>query len=135
MQEIIALLGDRGVGWAEGELTITNQSLLTSSLSNKPAGDVHKRQRRAVAPAFGPLEAKGLLPYFMGCVTKARELLLHLFLEADSGPLYQMADKWGEIIENGKSEYSAVIDMNAWLGKATLDACVSTSVRCAWAMG
>jgi len=27
-----------------------------------------------MAPAFGLLEAKGLLPYFMDSVTKAREL-------------------------------------------------------------
>ena len=39
-----------------------------------------------------------------------------------------MADKWGAIIENDKSGQSATIDVNAWLGKATLDACVLVSV-------
>ena len=39
-----------------------------------------------------------------------------------------MADKWGSIIENGKSGHSAVIDVNEWLGKATLDACVLVKV-------
>lgn len=39
-----------------------------------------------------------------------------------------MADKWSNIIENSESGDSAVIDVNMWLGKATLDACVSVSV-------
>ena len=38
-----------------------------------------------------------------------------------------MVDKWNGIIENGKSGNSATIDVNTWLGKATLDACVSLS--------
>jgi len=40
-----------------------------------------------MSPAFGLVEAKALLPYFMDAATKARELRLHLILEADSGPL------------------------------------------------
>ena len=35
-----------------------------------------------------------------------------------------MVDKWNDIIENSKSGYSALIDVNMWLGKATLDAYV-----------
>ena len=35
-----------------------------------------------------------------------------------------MAEKWNEIVENGKTGNSAVIDVNMWLGKATLDAYV-----------
>lgn len=35
-----------------------------------------------------------------------------------------MVDKWTAIIENEKSGNSAVIDVNMWFGKATLDACV-----------
>ena len=35
-----------------------------------------------------------------------------------------MADKWSDIIENGKSGDSAVVDANMWVGKASLDACV-----------
>ena len=38
-----------------------------------------------------------------------------------------MADKWNVIIENGKSGCSATIDVNEWLGKATLDAYVLAS--------
>ena len=85
---------------------------------------MHKRHKRAMAPAFGLVEAKALLPYFMDAVTKACELYLYLISEADSGPYRQMADKWSNIIENGESGRSATIDVNMWLGKATLDACV-----------
>jgi len=47
-----------------------------------------------------------------------------------------MADKWSGIIANGKSGYSAVIDVNAWFEKATLDACVFfLIVWHAWAAG
>jgi len=35
-----------------------------------------------------------------------------------------MADKWSDIVENGKSGRSAVVDVNMWLGRATLDAYV-----------
>ena len=82
-----------------------------------------------MAPAFGLAEAKGLLPYFMDSVTKGRKLRLRLTSEADSGPHHwQMADKWSDIIENSESGCSAIIDVNMWLGKATLDACVSVPI-------
>ena len=77
-----------------------------------------------MAPAFGLVEAKGLLPCFMDSVTKACEHCAHPMLMTDSGLCCQMADKWGGVIENHKSGHSAVIDVNEWLGKATLDACV-----------
>ena len=44
------------------------------------------RHRRAMSPAFGPFEAKGLLPCFMGSATKVRRVCLHLVLRADLGP-------------------------------------------------
>ena len=78
-----------------------------------------------MSPAFGLVEAKGLLPYFMDSVIKVRELRLYLGLKANLGPCHQMADKWSTIIENGRSGHSAIINVNAWFGKATLDACVS----------
>lgn len=37
-----------------------------------------------MAPAFGLVEAKGLLPYFMDSVAKARELRLRLTLKPES---------------------------------------------------
>lgn len=39
-----------------------------------------------MAPAFGLVEAKALLPYFMDSVTKARELHFYLILEVDLSP-------------------------------------------------
>jgi len=80
-----------------------------------------------MAPAFGLVESKGLLPHFMDTATKACEPCLHLILRADSGSRYQMADKWSNVIANGKSWDSATIDANSWFGKATLDACVLVS--------
>jgi len=80
-----------------------------------------------MAPAFGLVEAKGLLPYFVDTATKACGPRLHLVLRANSGPR-QMGDKWSNIIANGKSGHSATIDVNMWFGKATLDACVLVSV-------
>ena len=77
-----------------------------------------------MAPAFGLVETRALLPYFTDAVTKVRGILLYLILEADSGPCLQMADKWVDIIENGESGCSATVDVNMWLGKATLDAYV-----------
>lgn len=53
---------------------------------NHPTGEIHKRHRRAMAPAFGLVEAKALLPYFMDAVTKARKLRFYLILEANSAP-------------------------------------------------
>ena len=49
-------------------------------------------------------------------------------LGADLGPRHQMADRWSSIIENGKFRDSAVIDVNVWMEKAALDACVLASV-------
>ena len=80
-----------------------------------------------MAPAFGLVEAKGLLPYFMDAAVKVCELRLHFISESDSSPCRQMAGKWSDIVENGKSERSAVIDVNLWFGRATLDAYVLVS--------
>ena len=83
-----------------------------------------------MAPAFGLVEAKGLLPYFMDSATKVRELCSYSIVKADSSLCHQMADKWSGIIENGKPGHSAVIDANMWFGKAALDAYVSVAVLC-----
>ncbi|KAF9778997.1 cytochrome P450 [Thelephora terrestris] len=66
-------------------------------------GDAHKRQRRAMTPAFGLVEAKALYPYFVRCSNS-------------------LADKWHDIISNAGSGEAAVIDVYSWLSKATLDA-------------
>ena len=86
VRERSALLTDRGILWADGELYIATRPLPTPNPSNSPTGDVHKRHRRAMAPAFGLVEAKGLLPHFMETANKVRELRLHLVSSADQGP-------------------------------------------------
>ena len=85
VQERTALLADRGVAWAEGELSIVYHmwTFPASRSSNNPTGDIHIRHRRAMSPAFGLFAAKGLLPYFMDSVAKARKLLSYLILKAD----------------------------------------------------
>jgi len=123
LQEQAALLTDRGIVSVGGE----SPTFLASSSFNDPTGEVHKRHRRAMAPAFGLVESKGLLPYFMDAATKACEPCLHISSRTDPGPRAQMADKWSNVIANGKSWDSATIDVNLWFGKATLDACVLVS--------
>ena len=131
LRERMALVTDHGILWVQGEPPIAVSSFfLPLSSANNPVGDVHKRQRRAMAPAFGFVEAKGLLPYFMDSVTKVRELCSYSIMKANSSPRRQMTDKWSGIIENGKPGHSAVIDVNMWFGKATLDAYVSIAVLC-----
>jgi len=80
-----------------------------------------------MAPAFGLVEAKGLLPHFMDSATKVCDLHLYLSWRLTRVPHRQMADKWSNIIERGKSGRSAVIDANLWFGRATLDVYVLVS--------
>ena len=48
-----AILLDKGLAWAEG--------------------DVHKRQRKALTPAFGLGESKALMPRFLLVANKVRK--------------------------------------------------------------
>ena len=80
-----------------------------------------------MAPAFGLVEAKGLLSYFMDSVTKVSELCWRFVLKLTRAR-HQMAEIWSGIIENDKSGSSAIIDVNLWFGKATLDAWVMVLV-------
>lgn len=81
--ELATLIADRGIISAEG--------------------DAHKRQRRAMTPAFGLVEAKGLYPYFTRCSNS-------------------LVDKWQEIISNSESENAAIINVYSWFSRAALDA-------------
>jgi len=103
---------------------------LLSSSSNNPIDEAHKRHRRVVDPAFGFTEAKCFVPHATEAVTRVREFYLYFLLNwnTDTTHCHQMAYKWDEIIGNSKSGYSATIDVNKWLGMATLDACVLASV-------
>ena len=73
-REVISSIIGRGLVWADGS-AFSNSApsrVLTS------AGDVHKRQRRAMTPAFGLVEARGLLPYFAQSATKVGSHLLSI---------------------------------------------------------
>lgn len=65
-REMAALILDRGLAWAEGDAFLNS----VSSHILTPTGDAHKRQRRAMTPAFGLIEAKGLSPYFAQSAAK-----------------------------------------------------------------
>ncbi|OAX35974.1 cytochrome P450 [Rhizopogon vinicolor AM-OR11-026] len=65
-------------------------------------GEDHKRHRKVLSPAFGVPGARALLPFFNGC--------------AES-----MSNKWMDLITNSK-EQSAVLNIPAWVSRATLDA-------------
>ena len=77
-QERTTLVFGRGISWAQGELSAMTSPFILGcpGFSDCSAGEVHKRHRRAMAPAFGLAESKALLPYFMDVVIKARELRL-----------------------------------------------------------
>ena len=120
----------RSQGYRIGGWWVVRQTYLLSSSPNDPADDAHKRHRRVVNPAFGLTEAKGFVPHATEAVTRARELCWYFLLSSktNTAPCRQMVDKWNDIIGNSETGYSAVIDVNKWLGKATLDACVLASV-------
>ena len=69
-REFLAVLFDRGLSWADGSVVPCSVYLHVSLLTI--IGEVHKRQRKAMAPTFGLAEAKGLLPYFAQSATKVR---------------------------------------------------------------
>ena len=71
-RELISLLLDRGLIWADGS-AFSNSALFQIMTS---AGDAHRRQRRAMTPAFGLAEAKASLPYFAKSATKVRSSFL-----------------------------------------------------------
>ena len=62
--ELISALTDRGIAAVVGEFPLIFRVEQAPILST---GDVHKRQRRAMAPAFGLVEAKSLYSYFNQC--------------------------------------------------------------------
>ena len=75
IREQVALVAGRtSILATEGELLITMHQRSVLSSPNDPKGDTHKRHRRVIAPAFGLVEAKSLVPHFMDVVTKARNL-------------------------------------------------------------
>ena len=94
-------------------------------------GDIHRRQRKALAPAFGLAESKALIPRFLLVANKVRELKYHrhppvVFSIANFNPPIsfhtQLVDKLKDIVVNEASGGSHTLDMWIWMNKATLDA-------------
>ncbi|KAJ7366544.1 cytochrome P450 [Mycena albidolilacea] len=79
-------------------------------------GDVHKRQRKILTPAFSSSHIKSLTPIFWDAAQKLRDIWLHTASLAD-----------GKETNESKSRSSvpsgyARVDVLMWLGRATLDA-------------
>ncbi|EMD32995.1 hypothetical protein CERSUDRAFT_99004 [Gelatoporia subvermispora B] len=79
---ISRLLADHGLTWADG--------------------DIHRRQRKAMLPAFGTPEAKALVPVFRDCAAR-------------------LTVKWKEIISVSSGD-STVFNIPMWVSRATMDA-------------
>ena len=63
MEQAVAIL-DWGLVTVEGRFPLKSRVIHVLTLT---PGDAHKRQRRAMTPAFGLVEAKALYPYFVRC--------------------------------------------------------------------
>ena len=74
MRELIVLILDRGLAWAEGN-AFPNPAYPHTLTT---IGEAHKRQRKAMSSAFGLAEAKELLPYFARSATKVRGCFLKI---------------------------------------------------------
>ena len=79
IRELSAMILDRGLAWAEG--SVVWYSVYPHVLTI--TGEVYRRQRKAMAPAFGLGEVKALLPCFTQSATKVHSFLasiLHFHL-------------------------------------------------------
>lgn len=97
---ISALVMDRGLLWADGTKMVYPLFPISDRLSS--TGDVHKRQKRAILPAFSVPEIRAFLPIFLSDIEK-------------------IAAKWQDMIHTGPSGQSAIVNVHYWLSKAALD--------------
>lgn len=74
IREVVATLTDRGLGTVEGEFSLVPIVVHPLILG---LGDAHKRQRRAMIPAFGLVESKALYPCFTRCADSVSSLSIH----------------------------------------------------------
>lgn len=80
--ELSRMISGRGLLWADG--------------------DVHKRQKRVMRPAFSPAQSKAYLPIFLSIAG-------------------QLSNKWRELVSREEGDGTAQIDVNQWLSRATMD--------------
>ncbi|KAJ7043830.1 cytochrome P450 [Mycena alexandri] len=85
-----------------------NEGLLTVE------GDVHKRQRKILTPAFSSSHIKSLTPIFWDKATELRDIWLHTAPQADEKDTNEPKPSIFPGYER--------VDVLKWLGRATLDA-------------
>jgi len=126
VQERLALAVGHGIIWAQGESLIMMSTIFLSACLTIP-------QAMCISVIGGRWSQRSVSPrprvsYRVSWILPTRHAnfvcIRPRILGADLGPYHQMADKWNSIVENSESRDSAIIDVNAWMGKATLDACV-----------
>ena len=76
IKEQIAVLTKGGLNSVDGKLPAMSHIIYLPVLT-PILGDVHKRQRRAMAPAFGLVEARALYPCFARCSNSVGYLPIH----------------------------------------------------------
>lgn len=88
--------------------------------SDRSTGEIHKRYKKVLLPAFGIPEAKEFLPTFTHVVTRVGDIPPYPIRPAYS--LFQLADRWtNELVDKDSAE---VINVADGLMRVTLDACV-----------
>ncbi|KAF5364507.1 hypothetical protein D9757_011973 [Collybiopsis confluens] len=90
-KELSRLTSGRGLAWADG--------------------DIHKRQRKLMMPAFGAPEAKHYLPYFTACAATASHLYSNV----------QLCERWSDILSTSP-EQTEVLNIAEWTTRFALDA-------------
>lgn len=92
-------------------------------------GDVHKRHRRIMTPAFGAKESKAFVPLFFAYAAK---VLFPPFLPQNINHIFiirvQLGNKWKDILIASPKEGS-VFNVADWFSRATLDAMGVGTIR------
>lgn len=80
-------------------------------------GEIHRRQREIMVPAFSAPQIRGLLPVFQNSASKVSLSYLDVHF-GDSGHFYQLSQIWKEeVVSSGQS----VFNVMEWLSRMTLD--------------
>lgn len=80
-------------------------------------GEIHRRQREIMVPAFSAPQIRGLLPVFQNSASKVDLSCLDITC-TDSGHSYQLAQIWKEeVVSSGQP----IFNVMEWLSRTTLD--------------
>jgi len=72
-------------------------------------------------PAFGAPECKAFLTLFQGCAESVGTESLRILSTLNDDVISQLCNRWMDAINSSK-EQSAVLNIPAWMSRATLDA-------------